>query len=53
MIMKNSKYPHLHGHVRMVRALVAASFILPALAYADHDNDRVNHSRATTTSIMG
>ena len=53
MIMKNSKYPQLHGHVRMVGALVAASFILPALAYADHDNDRVNHSRADNDEHHG
>jgi len=32
-------------HFRKVCALVAASFILPALAYADHDNGMGNHWR--------
>jgi hypothetical protein len=32
-------------HFRKVYALVAASLILPALAYADHDNDRGIHWR--------
>jgi hypothetical protein len=53
MIMKISKYPQLRRHVRMVRALVAASFILPALAYADHDNDRVNHWRGDNDEHHG
>jgi hypothetical protein len=32
-------------HFRKVCALVAASLIVPPLAYADRDNDRVNHGR--------
>ena len=32
--------PRLKSHVRKVCALVAASLILPALAYAGHDNDK-------------
>src|SRR5438105_664201 len=34
------KYHQLHNHVRKVCALVAASLILPTLAYAGHDNDK-------------
>jgi hypothetical protein len=30
----------LHDHLRKVCVLVAATFILPALAYAGHDNDK-------------
>ena len=52
MIM-NSKYPQLHDNFRRVSALVAASLILPALAYADHDNDRGNHWRADNDEHQG
>ena len=37
----------------MVCALVAASLILPALAYADHDNDRGNHWRGDNDEHHG
>ena len=50
--MKNSKYP-LHNHFRKVCALVAASLILPALAYADRDNDKDNHWRADNDEHHG
>ena len=57
MIMRNMKYLQLQNHGRKVCALVAASLILPALAYADHDNDkdsyRDNHGRVTRMIIMG
>ena len=46
--MKNSKYP-LHR----ICALVAASLILPALAYADRDNDKDNHWRADNDEHHG
>ena len=36
------KYLQLHHNVRKVCALVAASLILPALAYADHDGGKGN-----------
>ena len=39
---------NLHTRFRQLRelcAVVAASLILPALAYADHDNDRSIHWR--------
>jgi hypothetical protein len=39
---------YLHTHFRRLRdlcAVAAASLILPALAYADHDNDRSIHWR--------
>jgi hypothetical protein len=42
MIMKSMKYLQLHQNVRKVCALVAASLILPALAYASHDNGKGN-----------
>jgi hypothetical protein len=51
MIMKNS-YPKLH-HLGKVCALVAASLILPALAYADRDNDRSNHGRGDNDERHG
>jgi hypothetical protein len=55
MIMKKMKYPQLHNHVRKVCALVAASLILPALAYAGHDNDsgRENHWRGDNDEHHG
>jgi hypothetical protein len=40
-------------HFRKVCALVAASLILPALAYADRDNDRVNHGRGDNNERHG
>jgi hypothetical protein len=47
--MKYMNYPQFKSSVRNVCALVAASLILPALAYAGHDNDkdsyRGNHGR--------
>ena len=51
MIMKNS-YLQLH-HLGKVCALVAASLILPALAYADHDKDRDNHWRGDNDDRHG
>ena len=36
----------LKSRVRTLSAVVATSIALPALAYADHDNDRGNHWRA-------
>jgi hypothetical protein len=57
MIMRNMKYLQLHNNVRKVCALVAASLILPALAYADHDNDkdsyRDNHGRGDKDDHQG
>jgi hypothetical protein len=35
----------LHDHLRKVCALVALTFILPALAYADRENDKDDHGR--------
>ena len=40
-------------HFRKVYALVAASLILPALAYADRDNDKDNHWRADNDEHHG
>jgi hypothetical protein len=46
-----------YNNVRKVCALVAASLILPALAYADHDNDkdsyRDNHGRGDKDDHYG
>src|ERR1700719_935226 len=44
--MKFMHFPYLKTRVRTFSAVVAASIALPALAYADHDNDRGNHWRA-------
>ena len=35
----------LHDHLRKVCALVVITVILPALAYADRDNDKDDHGR--------
>jgi hypothetical protein len=51
--MINSKYPQLQNQFRRVCALVAASLILPALAYADRDNDKDNHWRADNDEHHG
>ena len=55
--MKNMKYPQLKSHVYKICALVAASLILPGLAYADHDNDkgsdRENHWRGDNDEHHG
>jgi hypothetical protein len=40
-------------HFRKVCALVAASLILPALAYANRDNDRINHGRGDNNERHG
>ena len=40
-------------HFRKVCALVAASLILPALAYADRDNDRVNDGKGDNNEHRG
>jgi hypothetical protein len=40
-------------HFRKVCALVAASLILPALAYADRENDRGNHGRGDNNERHG
>jgi hypothetical protein len=42
-----------HNHLRKVCALVAVSSILPALAYADHDNDRSIHWRGDNDEHHG
>jgi hypothetical protein len=39
--------PQLKSRVRTFSAVVAASIALPALAYADHDNEKGNHWRAS------
>jgi hypothetical protein len=39
MFRSMARMSSLH-YIRKVSALVAASLILPALAYADHDNDK-------------
>jgi hypothetical protein len=51
MIMKNS-LPQLH-QLREICAVVAASLMLPALAYADHDNDRSIHWRGDNDEHQG
>ncbi len=40
MLMKFIVFPRLKSRVRTLSALVAASIVLPALAYAGHDNDK-------------
>ena len=40
MLMKFMHSPQLKSRVRTLSALVAASIVLPALAYAGHDNDK-------------
>ena len=49
VLMKLMQHPRLKSRVRTLSALVAASIALPALAYADRDNDkdahRENHGR--------
>jgi hypothetical protein len=43
--MKFIVLPRLKSRVRTLSALVAASIVLPALAYAGHDNDKKNSDR--------
>lgn len=45
--------PQLKSRIRTLSAVVAASIALPALAYADHDNDRGNHWRADNDEHQG
>ena len=40
MLMRLIAFPRLKSRVRILSALVAASIVLPALAYAGHDNDK-------------
>jgi hypothetical protein len=51
--MNNMSFFRPRDHFRKVCALVAASLILPALAYADRDNDRVNHGRGDNDQHQG
>ena len=51
--MNNMSFFRPRDLFRKVCALVAASLILPALAYADRDNDRVNHGRADNDEHQG
>ena len=57
VLMKYLNYPRLKSRVRNVCALVVASLILPALAHADHDNDkdsyRGNHWRGDNDEHHG
>jgi hypothetical protein len=42
-MFRNMTYMNsLHDHLRKVCVLAAVTFILPALAYAGHDNDKDN-----------
>jgi hypothetical protein len=43
----------LKSRVRILSAVVVASIALPALAYADHDNDKGNHWRADNDEHHG
>ena len=43
--MKFVAFSRLKSRVRILSALVAASIVLPALAYAGHDNDKKNSDR--------
>ena len=38
--MRFIAFPRLKSRVRILSALIAASIVLPALAYAGHDNDK-------------
>jgi hypothetical protein len=40
VLMKFTAFPRLKSRVCPLSALVAASIVLPALAYAGHDNDK-------------
>jgi hypothetical protein len=51
--MKFMRSPELKSRVRTLSAVVVASIALPALAYADHDNDRGNHWRADNDEHQG
>jgi hypothetical protein len=51
--MNNMSFFRPRDLFRKVCALVAASLILPALAYADRDNDRVNHGRGDNDEHHG
>jgi hypothetical protein len=51
--MKFMHFPQLKSRVRTLSAVVAASLILPALAYADRDNDKGNHWRADNDENHG
>jgi len=51
--MNNMSFFRPRDLFRKVCALVAASLILPALAYADRDNDRGNHGRGDNDEHHG
>ena len=51
--MKFMRSPQLKSRVRTLSALVAASLILPALAYADRDNDKGNSGRGDNDEHHG
>ena len=51
--MKFMHCPQLKSRVRTLTALVAASLILPALAYADRDNDKGNRGRGDNDEHHG
>jgi hypothetical protein len=53
VLMKFMHSPQLKSRVRTLSAVVAASVALPALAYADRDNDRVNHGRGDNHEHQG
>jgi hypothetical protein len=56
-LMKFKHSLRLKSRVRTLSALVAASIVLPALAYADHNNDknsdRENHGRGDNDERHG
>jgi hypothetical protein len=45
VLMKFMHSPQLKSRVRTLSAVVAASIALPAMVYADRDNDKVNQGR--------
>jgi hypothetical protein len=51
------KYFRSHDHLRKMSALTAAALVLPALAFAGHDNDknsdRGNHGRGDNDDRHG
>ena len=53
MLMKFMHSPQLKSRVRTLSALVAASIVLPALAYAGHDNDKNSDRGNDLDSFFG
>ena len=51
--MKFMHFPQLKSRIRTLSAVVAASIALPALAYANHDNDKGNHWSADNDENHG